>query len=82
MNADLKKVLAELREIRQALAAGQKRLLTVPEAAASLGLSPKSVRNRLSAGTFPVKPVRLAGRTLFRVADIDALVESLGRGDG
>jgi excisionase family DNA binding protein len=71
-------ILKELRQIRRLMGAGQKRLLTVDEAAASLGISPKTIRNRLSSGNFPIKSVKLAGRTLFKVSDIDALVDRLG----
>jgi predicted DNA-binding transcriptional regulator AlpA len=80
MEDNLKKVLVELRELRRLLGAGQRRLLTVSETAASLGIAAKTLRNKLSDGTFPVRPVRLAGRTLFRVTDLDNLVDSLGGG--
>ena len=83
MMTEAQKILAELQEIKRMLGAGQKRLLTINEAAAALGLSPKTIRNRLSAGSFPIKAVRLAGRTLFKVADLDQLVDQLGEaGDG
>jgi predicted DNA-binding transcriptional regulator AlpA len=82
MSDDFKKILSELKEIRRALASGQKKLLTVDEAASALGISAKSIRNRLSSKDFPIKAVKLTGRTLFKVSDIDKLVERLGAGDG
>ena len=80
-NKDFSKILAELKEIRRLLGAGQKLFLTVDEAAASLGLSPKTVRNQLWLGTFPVKAHKYGGKRLFRTADLAAWAASLGEGD-
>lgn len=74
----LQKILAELKELKRMIGAGHKRLLTVDETAVALGLSPKSIRNRLSTGEFPLKAVKLAGRTLFKAKEIDTLVDGLG----
>ncbi len=54
-NLDL--VLQELRQLRSELQASKpiKRLLSIPETADYLGISPKTIRNMLSLGTFPVK---------------------------
>jgi len=45
-----------------------------------LGVAEKTIRNAICRGSskpFPVRPVKLAGRVLFRRADLDKLVESL-----
>jgi hypothetical protein len=71
-------VLAELRQLRVDLKAGRGKLLTVDETARELALSPKTIRNQLSNGTFPIKPVRSAGGVRFRRVDLTTYVESLG----
>jgi hypothetical protein len=79
--SDLQIVLNELKEVKRQIGAGQKRLLTVDETATALGISPKTIRNGLAPKAirpFPIKPVRLAGRTLFKAKEIDALVDGLG----
>jgi len=79
----LAQVLQELRELRRLVQAPAPRLLTVEQAARYLGLAVKTVRNSLgprAARPFPVQPVRLAGRVLFKVADLDGLIASLGGG--
>ncbi len=67
--------------MRQEIKATSKRLLPIPEAAAYLGISPKTIRNGLgprAAKPFPVKAVRLGGRVLFRREDLDQYVDRLG----
>jgi hypothetical protein len=75
-----REVLAEIREPRKQLLAPQRRLLPVEQAADYLGVSPKTIRNGLgprAAKPFPVRPVRVAGRVLFRLTDLDRFVDSL-----
>jgi hypothetical protein len=74
----LNQVLRELKELRAELRAPAKMLLTVDETAQALALAPKTVRNQLSAGTFPIKAVRSAGGVRFRREDLVAYVDSLG----
>jgi hypothetical protein len=77
----LAQVLAELKELRKELKAPAKTMFTVDEAAHYLGLSPRTVRNGLgpkAVKPFPVKPVRVAGRVVFRLSDLDAYVAGLG----
>jgi hypothetical protein len=80
----LSTVLAELRQLRQDLKAGRARLLPVAETAVYLGLAERTIRNGLGpkAGKrFPVAPVRVGGRVLFKKEDLDAYVDSLGEAD-
>jgi len=75
-----REVLAEIRELRKHLLSPQKRLLPVEEAADYLGVSPKTIRNRLgpkASKPFPVKPVRHGGKVLFRRDDLDAYIDHL-----
>ncbi len=81
--SDLQTILKELRELRQVMEQAPKRLLTVEEAAHYCGLSPKTIRNGLGPRAikpFPVKPVKLAGRVLFRREDLDRIIDGLLRG--
>lgn len=43
-------------------------------AAALLGISEQTIRNQISKGTFPLKPVKIGGRSLIRLSDIHAFV--------
>lgn len=73
-------ILKELKQLRQEVGFASKRLLTVDEAAHYCGLSPKTIRNGLgpkAVKPFLVRPVKLAGRVLFRRKDLDALIEGL-----
>ena len=56
------------------------RLLNVEDAARYLGISPKTLRNRLgprAVHPFPIKPKRIGKRVLFDVKALDAFVDSL-----
>ena len=83
MDADLQVVLDELRELRKELRTGTNRLLKVDEAATKLGISERTLRNRLgprATKPFPVRPVKVAGRVLFRVSDLDQYIDGLKGG--
>ena len=56
-----------------------KRLLTVEEAAAYLGISPRTIYNQTSRKAkrqFPVKPLRLGKCLRFDINDLQEFVES------
>jgi excisionase family DNA binding protein len=54
-----------------------KRGFTVAEAATYLGISPRTIYNEVSRGTFPIKPRRWGRKPLFRKEDLDRLLDSL-----
>lgn len=77
---DLNMVLTEIKKLRKEIAAPQKRLLTVEETACYLGVAAKSIRNGLGGKAvkpFPIKPVRVGGRVLFKREDLDAFIDDL-----
>ncbi|MEW6563540.1 MAG: helix-turn-helix domain-containing protein [Pseudomonadota bacterium] len=53
-------------------------LVPVTDAAVMIGISPKTSRNWLSTGKFPLPSFLIGGKRLVRVADIHKFVESLG----
>jgi excisionase family DNA binding protein len=55
----------------------EKRGFTVVEAADYLGISPRTIYNEVSRGTFPVKPRRWGRKPIFRKEDLDRLLDSL-----
>jgi excisionase family DNA binding protein len=55
----------------------RERLLSVREAARMLSISPKSVRNRLSLGTFEIPARKLGGRVLFLRSEVLKFMKSL-----
>lgn len=59
----------------------KQRLLKIEDAAQYLGISPKTLRNRLgprAQDPFPVRPKRIGRRVLFDIRDLDVYVDSLG----
>ncbi|MCE5335255.1 MAG: helix-turn-helix domain-containing protein [Desulfobacteraceae bacterium] len=59
---------------------GKRRLLPIEEAAAYLGLSPRTLYNgcgRRSKTPFPVRPKRIGRKLLWDVRDLDAYIDSL-----
>ena len=56
-----------------------KRLLTVGATAEYLGIRPGSIYNRLSEGTFPIKPKRIGKLVRFDIRDLDSYVDGLGK---
>ena len=52
-------------------------LVSVRDASILLGISEKTIRNHCSAQKFPIRLVKIGGRSLFRMADINALVNGV-----
>jgi len=61
---------------------GQRRLLPYSDAAFYLGLSVKTLRNKISLGALPFRPRRIASKPLFDIRDLDAFVDALGHEEG
>jgi len=55
----------------------KKELLTVRGVAQRLIISERTVYNKISAGTFPVRPIRIGRLLRFRSKDVDSYLESL-----
>jgi predicted DNA-binding transcriptional regulator AlpA len=55
----------------------QERLLSVREAARMLPIAEKSVRNRLSAGTFPIPSYKFGGKRAFKLSEILEFIDSM-----
>jgi predicted DNA-binding transcriptional regulator AlpA len=58
----------------------ERRLLTIEFAAKYLGISPKTLRNRIgrkAPNPFPIKPNRIGKRVLFDIKDLDIFIDSL-----
>ncbi len=59
------------------------RLISIDEAARILGISPKTIRNRLgpkAANPFPIKPNRFGRRVLFDVRKVYAFIDEMPDG--
>ena len=55
----------------------KKELLTVRGVAQRLIISERTVYNKVSNGTFPIKPKRVGRLLRFRSKDVDAYIDSL-----
>lgn len=84
MDEELKELrrvlLAEIKALRKELRLHETRLLSVSETAQYCGIAEKTIRNMLgrkAAKPFPVRPVRVAGRVLFRKIDLDKFIDAL-----
>jgi len=55
-----------------------KKLLKVTDLSRKFGISPRTIYNQLSHGTFPIKPIRIGKRLLrWRRRDVEKYLESL-----
>ena len=68
----LKDILSELRALRTQTQQSPRPFLPIEDVARMLGLSVKTVRNQLSKKCFPLRPVSIGGRVLFRATDLEA----------
>jgi predicted DNA-binding transcriptional regulator AlpA len=55
----------------------EKRMLSIKELSDYLGVSPQSIYNRLSAGTFPIKTKRIGRRLKWDRRDVDHYLDRL-----
>ena len=53
----------------------EKRLLSIKEVSAYLNISPQTIRNKLSAGTFPIPPIKIGGKLLWDRRRVDAFLD-------
>jgi predicted DNA-binding transcriptional regulator AlpA len=53
-----------------------KSLLTLEELAKVFKVAPGSIRNQLSRGTFPVKPLRIGRLLRFKSEDVQRFIDS------
>ena len=54
-----------------------KRMIGIKELALYLGLSPQTIYNQLSAGTFPIKTKRLGRILKWDIRDVDRYLDKL-----
>ena len=55
----------------------ERRLLGIKELSEYLGIRPQSIRNRLSAGNFPIPAKKVCGRVKFDRKDIEKYLDGL-----
>ena len=59
------------------------RLIDIDELSRRICLKPKTIRNRLHEGNFPLKPVKQGGRKNFWLeSDVDDYIRGLTKGQG
>ena len=54
-----------------------KRMLNIRELSTRIGLKPQTVRNKLHAGTFPIKTKRIGRKLLWDIKDVDRFLDGL-----
>jgi predicted DNA-binding transcriptional regulator AlpA len=58
------------------------KLIDIHQLSGKIGLKPKTIRNRLHEGTFPLKPIKQGGRKNFWLeSDVDRYIEALVKND-
>ena len=53
----------------------EKRLLSIKEMSVYINLKPQTIRNQLSAGTFPIPPIKLGGKLLWDKKKVDIFLD-------
>ena len=53
----------------------EKRLMSLKDVSAYLSLSPQTIRNKLSAGTFPIRPIKIGGKLLWDKRRVDKFLD-------
>ena len=59
----------------------EKRMLSLKEFAHYIGLAPQTVKNGLSAGTFPISPKKLGRKLLWDKKMVDKYLDKLEKID-
>jgi predicted DNA-binding transcriptional regulator AlpA len=54
----------------------EKRLLSIKEISVYLNLRPQTIRNKLSAGTFPILPIKIGGKLLWDKKMVDRFLDN------
>ena len=57
----------------------EKRMLDIKELAFYIGLAEQTIRNQLSAGTFPIPPKKLGNKLLWDKIVIDNYLDNLNK---
>ena len=56
------------------------RLMDINQVSTKIGMKPKTIRNRLHMGTFPIRPLKQGGRKNFwRLSEVESYIAGLGR---
>jgi excisionase family DNA binding protein len=53
----------------------EQRLISIKELGVYLNISPQTIRNKLSSGTFPIIPIKLGGKVLFDIQEIEKFLD-------
>ena len=52
-------------------------MLNINELSIRIGLATQTIRNKLTAGTFPIKTKRIGGKLLWDIKDVDKYLDGL-----
>jgi predicted DNA-binding transcriptional regulator AlpA len=58
------------------------RLIDINDLANTLKIPAKTIRNKLSDGTWPIRPVRIGRALRWRESDVERSIAGLGEGPG
>lgn len=53
----------------------EQRMLSIKELSIYLSLKPQTIRNKLSAGTFPILPIKIGGKLLWDRKRVDRYLD-------
>ena len=57
----------------------EKRMLDIKELSFYIGLAEQTIRNQLSAGTFPIPPKRIGNKLLWDKIEVDNYLDKLDK---
>jgi predicted DNA-binding transcriptional regulator AlpA len=58
----------------------ERRFIGIKELGEYLGIKPQTIRNRLSSGTFPIRPFKICGRIRFDTKGVERYLIRLKSG--